>query len=92
MEINQIKKRALIELGEIKDLTGLEAFRIKYLSRKDGELTAILRSLKNLSVGERRKIGPEANRLKQELTEAIEKKKENFRPRWIPLSGTRYKN
>jgi len=75
MEINQIKKRALIELGEIKDLTGLEAFRIKYLSRKDGELTAILRSLKNLSVGERRKIGPEANRLKQELTEAIEKKK-----------------
>jgi phenylalanyl-tRNA synthetase alpha chain len=70
MRINQLKKRALSELGEVKDLAGIERFRIRYLGRK-GKLTAALRSLKDLPVGQRKIVGLEANRFKNELRSQI---------------------
>lgn len=70
MTINQIKKRALSELAEVKDLAGIERFRIRYLGRK-GKLTAALRSLKDLPVGQRKIVGLEANRFKNELRSQI---------------------
>jgi len=78
MNINQIKKQALSELEKIQDLLELEMFRVKYLGRKDGELTAILRSLKDLPIGKRKKIGEEANKFRQELIEMFEQKKKKI--------------
>ncbi len=80
MNINQFKKQTLSELDRIKDLTELERFRIKYLGRKDGELTVILRSLKDLPVGERKKIGQEANEFRRELEERIMAKNKELYP------------
>ncbi len=73
MDIEQIKKLALEEIEKLTDPKNLETLKIKYLGRK-GELTGILRSLKDLSLEERRKIGPLAQKLKKELEEKIEEK------------------
>ena len=39
-QVSDIEKKALQELGEIKDLLGLEKFRVAYLGKK-GALTAL---------------------------------------------------
>ncbi len=75
MDLKTLKDKALKDLTGIKTAGDLEKLRIKYLGRK-GELTAVLRSLKNLPVSQRKKIGSEANRLRNELEERI-KEREN---------------
>ncbi len=77
MELKQIGKQAFEELEKIEDLAELEKFRIKYLGRK-GKLTVVLRSLKDLSPVKKKKIGAEANQLKNELNGALEKKKKKI--------------
>ena len=79
MDLNQIKKSALEEINKIQDVKGLEQIRIKYLGRQDGELTKILRSLKDLSVEDKRKLGPAANALRYELESALSEKLENLK-------------
>ena len=78
MDIAKIKKQAFEELDKIKSPDDLEQFRVKYLGRK-GEISSILRSLKDLPVSKRKKVGAEANRLKIELDQAFKKKKNNIR-------------
>ncbi len=79
MDLNKLKKTALEAIKSVKDAKTLEEERIKYLGRKDGELTKILRSLKDLSVEQKRKIGPEANALRGELENALSKKMESLK-------------
>ena len=70
MNLIEIKKQLIQELSGIKNTADLERLRIKYLGRK-GELTSILRSLKDLSEKERKKTGKEANELKKEIEAMI---------------------
>ena len=74
MDIKKLKKQTLEEMEKIKTLDDLEQFRIKYLGRK-GKLTTILRSLKNLSLKERKSKGWAANELKEQLESLIKDKK-----------------
>ena len=62
------------DLDGAGDGAALEAWRIAYLGRK-GRLTLVLRRLGELSLEERRSVGGEANRLKQELEAALEAKR-----------------
>ena len=71
--LKQIKEYFLREIADVKITENLERLRVKYLGRK-GELTQILRGLKNLSVEERRKIGPLAQQLRKELEDSISQK------------------
>ncbi len=73
MDIKKIKEQSFGKLDEIKNLNELERFRIKYLGRK-GIITAILRSLKDLSIKEKKYIGRAANLLKEKLEEAMKEK------------------
>lgn len=66
MDIRELKKQSTNDLAKIKNLVDLEQFRIKYLGRK-GEITNILRSLKDLPTAKRKKIGTEANEFKKEI-------------------------
>ncbi|MEK7512727.1 MAG: phenylalanine--tRNA ligase subunit alpha [Patescibacteria group bacterium] len=68
-----LKKKALMDVSKAADRTALEAVRVGYLGRK-GELTALLRSLKDLPLEERRRLGPEANALRGELEAAIQER------------------
>ena len=69
-KLQQLRKKALEELNRIKDLELLGNFEIKYLGRK-GELTGILRQLKDLPAAEKPVIGKLANEIKNEINEAI---------------------
>jgi len=74
---NQIKQKAVEEINQAKDLKKLEdIFRI-YLGRK-GELTQVLRSLKDISEEERKEKGKLANQVKQELSQLIDQRKKQL--------------
>jgi len=53
------------------DSRGLEAAEVRLLGRKQGALTEILKQLPGLAPADKRAVGGEANRLKQELEVAI---------------------
>ena len=74
MDIQDLRHSFHHEIKGVKDAKTLEGFRIKYLGRKDGELTKILRSLKDLPLAKKRKIGPAANNLRKEIEVALEAK------------------
>jgi len=72
-KIEDIKKEALKQLGDIKNAKELEAWRVHYLGKKS-PLTQILRGLTSLSIEERKAVGAAANQLKTLLeNSAIEK-------------------
>lgn len=75
--IQEIKNRAFKEIEAVDNEKLLEQVRIKYLGRK-GELTQILRGLKDLAIEERRKIGPQAQQLKKELEEKLNEKQKQL--------------
>jgi len=69
-----LKEQALAEIAAAKTPAELERLRVRYMGRKAGELTLVLRSLKGLSGEERRSVGQAANALKDELTDALVKR------------------
>jgi len=77
MDIKELKNKAFEDLAKIKNSADLGNFRNKYLTRK-GEISNVLRSLKNLSIEQRKKIGPEANQLRRELEQAFEHKRKKI--------------
>jgi phenylalanyl-tRNA synthetase alpha chain len=73
-QIEEIKSRAQMELGQITDTSGLEIWRVRYLGKKS-DLTQVLRGLAELSIEEKKSVGAAANHLKL-LLEDIFKSKE----------------
>ncbi|MBQ4568631.1 MAG: phenylalanine--tRNA ligase subunit alpha [Ruminococcus sp.] len=61
------------KLSEVTDLSELDAIRVAYLGKK-GSITALLKGMKDLSVEEKKSFGAKVNELKEEATEAIDKK------------------
>ncbi|MDD4333516.1 MAG: phenylalanine--tRNA ligase subunit alpha, partial [Patescibacteria group bacterium] len=66
--LQKIKEKILAELDKIKSGDALRDLEIKYLGRK-GELTAILKSIKDLGVEEKKKFGQIANDIKKDIEE-----------------------
>lgn len=73
--IDTIRKNALSALRSVRNLDDLEGLRIRYFGREKGALTLILRSLRNLPEGKRKKLGAAANRLREEIEESLTRKK-----------------
>lgn len=76
--LDQIKNEASREIEKSSNLELLENTEKKYLGRQDGEITKILRKLKDLSLEEKRVIGSLANEIKTELQEKIKNQKIKF--------------
>lgn len=72
--LQELKKEAIKEIDSVKTAKELEAVRIRYLGRKEGILTKILRSLKHLTLEEKKKLGPAANIARKEIEELLSKK------------------
>ncbi|MCK5412762.1 MAG: phenylalanine--tRNA ligase subunit alpha [Candidatus Pacebacteria bacterium] len=72
-QINDIKNRALGEIGKVKTFEEVEVLRVKYSGRKS-ELTNLLRGLKDLSPKERKKMGELSNQTKRVIENELEKK------------------
>ena len=77
-KIEQIKKEFVEEIKSIADLKSLEDLRIKK-KKKKGELTAILRGMKELTAEERPIVGGWVNEAKAALEELINKKEAEFK-------------
>ena len=77
-QIAKMKETALAEINKAQDITELNNARVKYLGKK-GELTAILRGMKDLSAEERPVIGNLVNVVKDELENLIEVREEEFK-------------
>lgn len=77
-KLEKIKKEVKKELKEAKEILQLERLWKKYLGKK-GVLKELLKSLKNLPLKERRKIGQKANLLKEFLEEELRKKRKKIK-------------
>ena len=78
----EIERKALQELAGVKDLPGLEKFRVAYLAKK-GVLTSLMKRLGELSPAERPEAGQLLNKLKGTLTERFEKARERILSRTV---------
>jgi len=72
-QLEKIQKTALDEIKQAQTLEHLKEIDVKYLGRK-GELTNILKGLKDLSEEEKRSIGPKTNTVKLEIETRIKEK------------------
>ena len=78
MDLQEIERDALAELDKSSSLPEVEAVYTRYLGRKDGRLTSILRNLGTLSADEKKRVGQEANRLRTVLEERFAEKQKTL--------------
>lgn len=77
-ELRQAIRNDVAELQAKPSIIAVEACSAKYLGRKSGALTLVLKSLGNLPVEERKIVGSEANVLRQELEVSLAQIKQNL--------------
>jgi len=70
-QLNKLRDEFLRQLAAAKDEMHLRELELRFLSRK-GELSSLLRGLKDLSADSRQAVGALANEVKQELQEKFE--------------------
>jgi len=75
-ELTALEKEALEAIGEASAEGALEEIRIRYLGRKDGRISGILRKMGQISPEDRPQVGAEANRVKGAVQEALDRRKD----------------
>ncbi len=83
-EIDQLRDSGLQEISKAKDADHLYEIEASLLGKK-GQLTGLLKGIKDLSVEDKQIVGKKANELKSILGEAIEKMRE-------ALKNAKYEN
>lgn len=86
-DLASLEQRALAELQACVDEAGLRAWHTKYLGRQ-GEMTQALGQLGKLPKEERPAFGQQANRTRDTLTQAYEKRLEELREQALSASLT----
>lgn len=76
-KLKQIKKSFEQEIEKIKDRKALEDLETKYLGRK-GELTQVLKGVKDLAEEQKKEAGALANQIKKELISQMEEAKKSL--------------
>lgn len=76
-KISEIKSAFLKEIENSQSEKELYDIKVKYVGR-NGELTKILKNLKNLPAEERKEIGPLANQARQVIEKAYEARKKEL--------------
>jgi phenylalanyl-tRNA synthetase alpha chain len=72
-QLNNLRQEFIDALKETNTVEALEELQKAYLGKK-GKLQDILKGIKDLSVEDKKIIGPEANKLKVFIGEEVEKK------------------
>ncbi|MPZ24692.1 MAG: phenylalanine--tRNA ligase subunit alpha [Dehalococcoidia bacterium] len=80
-ELARIEKDARGALLGAADEAALEDWRVAFLGRRRGRLTDALAALPTLDIAERRTVGAESNRIKNELEAALEQRRAEIRER-----------
>ncbi|PIZ96025.1 MAG: phenylalanine--tRNA ligase subunit alpha [Candidatus Magasanikbacteria bacterium CG_4_10_14_0_2_um_filter_33_14] len=88
-KLQKIKDSFEKKLKSIKDLDSLDILYNEYFSRKAGEMTNIMKSLKDLSGEERKEMGALSNTVKTEMESLFENKKQELEnKKWETLLET----
>lgn len=74
-KFEQLKSQAFLALKSVKDKMQLEELENKLLGRKNGELTNLMKGLKDLADDARKTAGQIANEVKLEIEAALQSKK-----------------
>lgn len=77
-KIEQLKTEALLAIKSVKDKIQLEELEVKLLGRKNGQLTEMMKGLKDLSEEMRKTVGQVANEVKQLVEKALTEKKQEL--------------
>jgi phenylalanyl-tRNA synthetase alpha chain len=82
-QLKKLKEETLLAIKSIKDKIDLEELENNILGRKGGELTKIMKGLKDLSVDVKKEVGKMANEVKVAVEIALfEKKQEISTEEW----------
>lgn len=76
-KLQSIKEKALSQISEAENLEGLNDIRVAILGKK-GELTSVLKSMKDVAPEDRPKVGQMVNEAREEIEAALEEKKTAF--------------
>ncbi len=76
-QLSDLSKKAQDKMNSVNNFAGLLEFEKEFLGKKS-ELAKISRDLKNLPAEEKKEIGQQVGKLRQELTTFISAKKEEF--------------
>ncbi len=77
-KISLLKEQVAEKMAKIKSTADVENIRVEYLGKK-GEVIEILKNLKNVEASKRKEVGEKANKLRVEIEELIETKKEELK-------------
>lgn len=83
-QLEAIRQKALSGIQAATDLKNLEAIRVEMLGKK-GELTAILKGMKELSEEERPKMGQLVNEVRQVMEDRLEQRRKELADRALNL-------
>jgi len=73
--LKRLEAAALEAVAAAQDAPSLEALRVLYLGRKEGQISMVLRGLGKLSPQDRPVVGAEANRVKEAVQRALDDRK-----------------
>ncbi|NLL77277.1 MAG: phenylalanine--tRNA ligase subunit alpha [Clostridiales bacterium] len=73
-KLNQIKEEAIRQIEASDALEKLNEIRVSYLGKK-GELTAVLKSMKDIAPEDRPKVGQFVNETREEIERVLEERK-----------------
>ncbi|MCI5848948.1 MAG: phenylalanine--tRNA ligase subunit alpha [Lachnospiraceae bacterium] len=76
-KLNKIVSEALSQIDGSEHLEKLNEIKVAYLGKK-GELTQVLKSMKDVAAEDRPKVGQMVNEARTSIEERIEKKKKDF--------------
>ena len=76
-KLHKLKEEFLAKLDEVKDADNLKELELRFLSRK-GELSELMKNIKDVSGDLRKEIGETANKIKNELQESFNKASARF--------------
>lgn len=77
-KIEKLKINALKEIKKARSESSLESIWRKYLGRKDGGLTKLLRNIKDLAERDRPKVGAFANKARVEIEQDITNRRQQL--------------
>ncbi|MCK4419802.1 phenylalanine--tRNA ligase subunit alpha [Candidatus Aerophobetes bacterium] len=77
-ELEKLGDEAKEKILQVKDEKSLEKVRIEFLGRKQGRITKVLRSIKNLPSKDRPLIGGLVNQLKEEIEKELKERKKSI--------------
>jgi phenylalanyl-tRNA synthetase alpha chain len=90
-DITSVKKASQKALESASNSEALEKARVEFLGRK-GKIAALMPQLKDLSVEEKRKVGPQLNQLKAEVEQLFSSRQQDLLEKSFEKEEEKYKD